>query len=224
MRVLVVEDFEMLRESIALGLREAGFAVDEAAEGQTALWYAEGNDYDVIILDLMLPKLDGLTVLKRLRAAGKQTHVLILTAKDEPLDRVRGLDTGADDYLVKPFVFSELLARVRALVRRRYDVKSPLIQVADLEIDTTARAVRRDGQVVELSEREFALLHFLAIRAGQVVSRTEIWEHVYDFNSTAESNVVDAFIRLLRKKIERPHLPPLIHTRRGHGYRLGERP
>ena len=224
MRVLVVEDFEMLRESIALGLREAGFAVDEAAEGQTALWYAEGNDYDVIILDLMLPKLDGLTVLKRLRAAGKQTHVLILTAKDEPLDRVQGLDTGADDYLVKPFVFSELLARVRALVRRRYDVKSPLIQVADLEIDTTARAVRRDGQVVELSEREFALLHFLAIRAGQVVSRTEIWEHVYDFNSTAESNVVDAFIRLLRKKIERPHLPPLIHTRRGHGYRLGERP
>ena len=224
MRVLVVEDFEMLRESIALGLREAGFAVDEAAEGQTALWYAEGNDYDVIILDLMLPKLDGLTVLKRLRAAGKQTHVLILTAKDEPLDRVQGLDTGADDYLVKPFVFSELLARVRALVRRRYDVKSPLIQVADLEIDTTARAVRRDGQVVELSEREFALLHFLAIRAGQVVSRTEIWEHVYDFNSPAESNVVDAFIRLLRKKIERPHLPPLIHTRRGHGYRLGERP
>jgi DNA-binding response OmpR family regulator len=222
MRVLVVEDFEVLRESIALGLREAGFAVDEAAEGETGLWYAQSNDYDVVILDLMLPRLDGLTVLKRMRAAGKRTHVLVLTARDTPEDRVSGLDTGADDYLVKPFVFAELLARVRALVRRRYDVKSPIIQVADLAIDTTMRSVCRDGETVELSAREYALLEFLAVRAGEVVSRTDIWEHVYEFNSSAESNVVDAFIRLLRKKIERPHLPPLIHTRRGHGYLLGE--
>ena len=222
MRVLVVEDFSILRESIVLGLREAGFAVDEAAEGETGLWYAQSNDYDAIVLDLMLPRIDGLTILKRLRAAKKQTHVLILTAKDAPEDRITGLDTGADDYLVKPFVFAELLARVRALVRRRYDAKSPLIQVADMVIDTTTRTVQRDGESIALSDREYALLHFLALRVGEVVTRTEIWEHVYDFNSSAESNVVDAFIRLLRKKIERPHLPPLIHTRRGHGYMLGE--
>ncbi len=222
MRVLVVEDFEILRESISLGLREAGFAVDEAAEGETGLWYAQSNDYDVVILDLMLPRIDGLTILQKLRAAKKETHVLVLTAKDTSADRVTGLDAGADDYLVKPFVFAELLARVRALVRRRYDKKSPVIRVGDMVIDTTTRSVERDGSVVELSRREYALLEFLAVRAGQVVSRTDIWEHVYDFNSSAESNVVDAFIRLLRKKIERPHLPALIHTRRGHGYMLGE--
>lgn len=222
MRLLLVEDFTILRESTALGLREAGFAVDEAAEGETGLWYATSNDYDVIILDLMLPRIDGLTVLKRLRTAGRKTHVLILTARDAPADRVTGLDGGADDYLVKPFVFAELLARVRALVRRRYDLKSPVIEVADMQIDTTLRAVRRGGEVVDLSAREYALLEFLALRAGQVVTRTEIWEHVYEFESDAGSNVVDAFIRLLRKKIERSHLPPLIHTRRGHGYLLGE--
>jgi DNA-binding response OmpR family regulator len=222
MRLLLVEDFTVLRESTALGLREAGFAVDEAAEGETGLWYATSNDYDVIILDLMLPRIDGLTVLKRLREAGRKTHVLILTARDASADRVIGLDGGADDYLVKPFVFAELLARVRALVRRRYDRKSPVIEVADMQIDTAKRAVRRGGEVVDLSAREYALLEFLALRAGQVVTRTEIWEHVYEFESDAGSNVVDAFIRLLRKKIERPGLPTLIHTRRGHGYLLGE--
>lgn len=222
MRILLVEDFAVLREATALGLREAGFAVDEAAEGETGLWYATSNDYDVVILDLMLPRIDGMSVLRRLRAAGKKTHVLILTARDASADRVAGLDGGADDYLVKPFVFAELLARVRALVRRRYDSKSPSIEVGDLQIDTTARIVRRDGEFIDLSGREYALLEFLALRAGQVVSRTEIWEHVYEFESEAASNVVDAFIRLLRKKIERPHLPPLIHTRRGHGYCLGD--
>ena len=176
----------------------------------------------MIILDLMLPRIDGLTVLKRLRDAGRKAHVLILTARDAPADRVTGLDGGADDYLVKPFVFAELLARVRALVRRRYDRKSPVIEVADMQIDTAKRAVRRGGEVVDLSAREYALLEFLALRAGQVVTRAEIWEHVYEFESDASSNVVDAFIRLLRKKIERPGLPPLIHTRRGHGYLLGE--
>ncbi len=224
MRVLVVEDFAILRESIVLGLREAGFAVDAASEGESGLGLAQTNDYDVIVLDLMLPKLDGLTILRRLRAAKSAAHVLILTARDAPPDRVTGLDSGADDYLVKPFVFAELLARVRALVRRRYDAKSPLLEVGDLVIDTATRSVRRGGESMELSEREFSLLHFLALRAGEVVTRTEIWEHIYDANSLAESNVVDAFIRLLRKKIERPGLPPLIHTRRGHGYMLGELP
>ena len=222
MRVLVVEDFAILRDSVCLGLREAGYAVDEAADGEAGLSSAQINDYDVIVLDLMLPRLDGLTVLQRLRRARNRTHVLILTAKDTAIDRVAGLDAGADDYLVKPFAFAELLARVRALVRRRYDAKSPLIQIGDMTIDTTRRTVERDGTTIELSEREYALLHLLAVRAGQVVTRTEIWEHVYDANATAESNVVEAFIRLLRRKIERPHLPPLIHTRRGHGYMLGD--
>jgi DNA-binding response OmpR family regulator len=222
MRILIVEDFEVLRDSIAQGLREAGFTVDAAADGESGLWHAESNDYDVIILDLMLPRLDGMSLLRKLRSKNNQTHVLILTAKDTSGDRVKGLDTGADDYLVKPFVFAELLARVRALVRRRYDAKSPLIHIADLEIDTTTRSAKRGGESVELSAREFALLEYLAHRAGQVVTRTEIWEHVYDFNSTAESNVVDVFIGHLRRKIERPNLARLIHTRRGHGYMLGE--
>ena len=222
MRVLLIEDFELLRDSVAHGLREAGYAVDAAADGEEGLWYARSNPYDVLILDLMLPKLDGLTLLRKLRDKNAQTHVLILTARDAPEDRVRGLDLGADDYVVKPFVFAELLARVRALVRRRYQVKSPVIRVADLEVDTSARRVRRAGHTVELSPREYVFLEFLAIRAGQVVTRTDIWDHLYDFNSETDSNVVEVFIAHLRKKIERVGLPRLIHTRRGHGYVLAE--
>ena len=222
MRVLVIEDFELLRDSIAQGLTEAGFAVDSSADGEQGLWYATSNQYDVIILDLMLPRLDGLSVLKRIREKDRRTSVLILTAKDTAEDRVRGLDVGADDYLVKPFVFAELLARVRALVRRKYDARSPILKIADMEIDTAARAVRRAGNVIELSAREYALLELLALRVGEVVTRTDIWEHVYNFNSTAESNVVDVYIAHLRRKLEGPGLPRLIHTRRGHGYVLGE--
>jgi DNA-binding response OmpR family regulator len=170
----------------------------------------------------MLPGLDGLSLLKKLRQKDKHTCVLILTARDTAEDRVRGLDLGADDYLIKPFVFAELLARVRALVRRKYDAKSPILRIADLEIDTAARTARRAGESMELSAREYALLEFLAMRAGQVVTRTDIWEHVYDFNSSAESNVVDVYIAHLRRKIEREGLPRLIHTRRGQGYLLGE--
>jgi len=222
MRILLVEDFELLRDSIAQGLREAGYAVDAASDGEEGLWYAESNPYDVLILDLMLPKLDGLSLLGRLREKNTQTHVLILTARDATEDRVRGLDLGADDYLVKPFVFAELLARVRALVRRKYQVKAPVIRVADLEVDTSARRVRRAGRAVELSAREYAFLELLASRAGQVVTRADIWNHLYDFNSATESNVVEVFIAHLRKKIEEPGRPRLIHTRRGHGYVLGE--
>jgi DNA-binding response OmpR family regulator len=220
MRILLIEDYDLLRESVTQGLQEAGFAVDACADGEEGLWLAESSDYDVIILDLMLPRLDGLSVLKRLRIKGKQTHVLILTAKGTSEDRVTGLELGADDYLVKPFIFAELLARVRALVRRRYDAKSPVIRVGDMEIDTLARKVCRGGESVELSAREYALLEFLALRAGQVVTRTDIWEHVYDANATASSNVVDVFIGHLRRKVERPGMPALIHTRRGHGYVL----
>lgn len=221
MRLLLVEDYAPLRESLAEGLAEAGFAVDSAAEGEEGLWYARSNDYDVIILDLMLPKVDGLTILKTLRQLGNPVHVLILTARDTLPDRVRGLDCGADDYLVKPFAFEELLARVRALIRRRYEVKNPLICIADLEIDTAAHRVRRAGNTIELTAREYALLEFLALRAGDIVARTDIWEHVYDFHSSAQSNVVDVCIRRLRTKLEGPGLPPLIHTHRGQGYMLG---
>jgi len=179
------------------------------------------HTYDVVVLDIMLPKLDGLSLLKRLRAQGSSVPVLLLTARDGVDDRVHGLDTGADDYLVKPFAFAELLARVRALVRRRYDTRDPVVRIADLEIDTTKRAVKRNGEVVVLSAREYALLEYLAMRAGQLVTRTEIWEHVYDFHSDAHSNVVDVYIGYLRKKLERDGAAKLIHTRRGQGYVLG---
>ncbi|MBN2561598.1 MAG: response regulator transcription factor [Phycisphaerae bacterium] len=222
MRVLLIEDYEPVRSPVTQGLREAGFAVDAAAEGEEGLWYATSNDYDVIVLDLMLPKIDGLTILARLRQADSTAAVLILTARDALEDRVKGLNLGADDYLVKPFAFEELLARIRALVRRKYDVKDPVIRIKDLEIDTSARTVRRAGKAIELTAKEYALLQYLALRRGQVVSRTDIWEHLYDFGAAAESNVVDVYIGYLRKKIERPGLPKLIHTRRGQGYLLGD--
>ena len=221
MRLLLIEDYRPLQQSLAKGLREAGFAVDATADGQEGLWYAMGSDYDVIVLDLMLPGLDGLSLLKKLRSTGRQTHVLILTAKDTLEDRVKGLDCGADDYLVKPFAFEELLARVRALLRRSYRAKNPLLRIEDLQIDLAAQRVRRGTEEIELTPREYALLEYLAMRAGQTVSRTEIWEHVYEFNDDASSNVVDVYIGYLRKKIERPGKAPLIHTARGRGYLLG---
>ena len=223
MRVLVVEDYAPIRSAIAKGLTEAGFAVDIVSNGRDGLFMAQSGDHDIVILDLMLPGLDGCAVLKRLREANCQTHVLILTARDAVEDRIQGLNLGADDYLTKPFVFGELLARVRAIVRRKYGEKNPLLQVADLQLDTTKREVRRGGVSVQLTPREYALLEFLALRAGEVVTRSEIWNHVYDFLSDTQSNVVDVYIGYLRKKLERPGLPKLIHTRRGHGYVLGAR-
>jgi DNA-binding response OmpR family regulator len=221
MRLLLVEDYPPLQKSVAKGLREAGFAVDVTGDGEEGLWYATTNDYDVVILDLMLPKVDGLTILRQLREKGRPVHVLILTAKDTVADRVRGLDQGADDYLVKPFAFEELLARVRALARRAYRAKNPSLEVGDLRIETPAQRVWRGRQEIQLTPREYALLEYLALRAGEVVSRTDIWEHVYEFNSEADSNVVDVYIGYLRKKLERPGKPPLIHTLRGRGYSLG---
>jgi DNA-binding response OmpR family regulator len=221
MRVLFVEDYGPLRKSVRQGLEEAGFAVDATGDGEEGFWYARSNDYDVIVLDIMLPGMDGLTILTRLRQMGRPTPVLLLTARDTVEDRVSGLDRGADDYLVKPFAFEEFLARVRALVRRRYDAKDPVLRVGDLDIDTAARTARRAGRLIDLTAREYALLEFLALRAGEVVSRSEMWEHLYDFHSAAESNVVDVYIGYLRKKIEQPGLPRLIHTRRGQGYMLG---
>ena len=220
MRILLVEDYTPLRESVAQTLEEAGFAVDASADGEEGWWYARSGDYDVILLDIVLPKLSGLSILTQLRQTGSRTPVLLLTAKDTVADRVTGLNLGADDYLVKPFALEELLARVRALLRRKYDAADPLIRVQDLEVNTVSHIVHRAGERVDLTAREYALLEFLAHRAGEIVSRTEIWEHVYDFCSTAESNVVDVYIGYLRKKIERAGSPRLIHTRRGQGYVL----
>ncbi len=221
MRLLIIEDYKPLQKSLTKGLSEAGFAVDTTGDGKEGLWYAMGNEYDVIILDLMLPGMDGLEILKKIRTQGRKSHVLILTAKDTVQDRVTGLDLGADDYLVKPFAFKELLARVHALLRRSYRQKNPLIKVKDLKIDLSRQRVYRGKEEIQLTPREYALLEYLAMRLGQTISRTDIWEHIYDFNSSASSNVVDVYIGYLRKKIERPDKPCLIRTIRGRGYTLG---
>src|SRR5438067_130716 len=194
MRVLLVEDSERLQRSIGTGLRRAGYAVDVAGDGVNGLWYAQHNDYDVIVLDLMLPGLDGLSLLTRLRQAGRDTHVLILTAKDTVEDRVRGLQLGSDDYLVKPFAFDELLARVQALARRAHGVKRPVVTVGDLSIDTARRAVSRGGAAIDLAPRDFALLEYLAMRQGQVVTRSEIEAHIYDDQVEPMSNVVESAV------------------------------
>jgi len=220
MRVLVVEDSVRLLQSLATGLRRAGFAVDVAPDGEEGLFLAESSVYDVIVLDLMLPKVDGMTILRKLRKKGIDTHILLLTARDTVEDRVLGLRTGADDYLVKPFAFDELLARVQGLARRSYGVKKPLLVIGDLEIDTTARVARFAGKPVALTPREFALLEFLSLRKGEVVSRQEIEEHIYDDRTEPMSNVVDATICAIRKKIASVGRRSLIRTRRGMGYVL----
>jgi DNA-binding response OmpR family regulator len=222
MRLLVVEDYKPLQQSLVQGLREAGFAVDVTGDGKEGLWYAVHNDYDVIILDLMLPGMDGLEILQKIRKEGRQAHVLILTAKDALEDKVKGLNLGADDYLIKPFAFEELLARIRALVRRGYHHKHSQAVIGDLRIDFNTQRVFRSEQEVLLTPREYALLEYLVMRTGEVVSRTDIWEHVYEFNSSASSNVVDVYVGYLRKKLEYADAPNLIQTIRGRGYMIGE--
>jgi DNA-binding response OmpR family regulator len=222
MRVLVVEDSPRLQRSLGTALRKSSYAVDTASDGEEGLWLAQSHDYDVIILDLMLPKRDGLAVLTELRRQGKNTHVLLLTARDTVSDRVKGLQAGADDYLVKPFALEELLARVQALCRRAYGTKQTRLVIADLVIDTLSRQVSRGSQPIELPAREYLLLEYLAQRRGQVVSRTEIEEHIYDGQVDPMSNVVDSAICNLRKKLAGSGESSLIHTRRGLGYVLDE--
>ena len=222
MHLLVVEDSERLRRSLVAGLRHAGYAVDLAADGNEGLWKAQEGVYDAIILDLMLPGMDGLEVLRRLRAGGSKTHLLILTARDAVDDRVRGLKAGADDYLAKPFAFDELLARVEALCRRAYGRKDDRLTVGDLVLHRGARSVTRSGAALTLAPREYVLLEFLALRAGEVVTRTEIEAHLYDENAALMSNTVDSAVCALRRKIQPPGSAPLLHTRRGHGYILTE--
>lgn len=220
MRVLLVEDHQPLIRVLKQGLEEEGFAVDAAKDGEEADYKARTAEYDVIVLDLMLPKEDGLSLLKRWRKDGIKTHVLVLTARSSMEDKVKGLDTGADDYLTKPFELEELLARLRALVRRGHQVKDPILRIHDLEIDTAAHTIRRKGQEIHLTPREYALLEFLAFHRGQVVSRTMIWEHLYSEEDENTSNVVDVYIRYLRNKIDKGFEPPLILTKWGEGYQL----
>lgn len=220
MRVLLVEDNKALLRALRQGLEEEGLAVDIAEDGEEADQKARTTNYDVIVLDLMLPKKDGLTILKGWRSSGINTHVLVLTARGSTDDRVVGLDSGADDYLTKPFELDELLARLRALIRRGHHVKDPVIRVHDLTLDTSSRTVKRSGKSIHLTPKEYALLEFLAFHQGKVVSRTMIWEHLWDEHDESVSNVVDVYIRYLRNKIDRDFKPPLILTRWGEGYML----
>ena len=221
MRILVAEDHPSLARSIADGLRDEGYAVDLTFDGNEALHLASSNPYDAMVLDVMLPGRDGFAIIQSLRRRDVRTPILCLTARDGVLDRVKGLDLGADDYLVKPFAWDELLARVRSLVRRGHGQRSATIVVGDLEIDTARKSARRGDVAVDLSAREYALLEYLAHRQGQVVSRSDIWEHLYDQHDETTSNVVDVYIGYLRNKIDREFPTKLIHTRRGQGYLLG---
>jgi DNA-binding response OmpR family regulator len=225
MRILVVEDSVRLQRTLGTALRRSGYAVDVVGDGDEGLWLAESNDYDAIVLDVMLPKRDGLEVLRTLRGRGRTTHVLLLTARDAVPDRVAGLAAGADDYLVKPFALEELLARVQALCRRAYGKKQPLLAIEDLEVDPATRTARRAGRRIELTAREYHLLEYLARRRGEVVSRSDIEAHIYDGQVDPMSNVVDSAICVLRKKLAVVSTSaPLIHTRRGHGYILEASP
>lgn len=222
MRVLLVEDSQRLQKSIATALRRSGYAVDVAGDGEEGLWRAENHAIDVLILDIMLPKRDGLSVLAALRAKDSAVHVLLLTARDKIDDRVAGLRAGADDYLVKPFALEELLARVEALCRRAYGSKQSCVCIGDLELDVTARRVRRAGQLIDLTAREYLLIEYMARRRGHIVTRSEIEEHIYDGLLDPMSNVVDSAVCTVRKKLSVASAVPLIHTRRGRGYVLEE--
>jgi len=222
MRVLIVEDQLNVANYVKRALEEEGYAVDAAHTGREALDWAEVVDFDLIVLDIMLPEVDGITVCRTLRAQGKQTPILMLTARDAVDDRVLGLDVGADDYLVKPFDLKELLARLRALSRRQSTnaSKNPTLNVADLSMDTRARAVMRGGKLIKLTAKEYAVLECLMREPNRILTRTQIAEHVWNYDVYNQSNVVDVYIRNLRRKIDDPYERKLIRTVRGAGYRL----
>ncbi len=219
-RILLTEDDKPLSHSLRRGLEEDGYSVDVAFDGEEANSKAELNKYDAIVLDLMLPKEDGFSLLRRWRSRGMSSHILVLTARGRLEDKVRGLDLGADDYMTKPFELEELLARLRALVRRGHYVKLPLIRIYDLEIDTTSRTARRAGKSLNLTPREYSLLELLAQNRGKVVTRTMIWDQLYAQSEENTSNVIDVFIRYLRKKVDTGFDLPLILTRWGEGYMM----
>jgi heavy metal response regulator len=223
MRVLVVEDERRIADFVCRGLSEQGYAVDVAYDGDEALQWTDVADYDVVILDVMLPVRDGIEVCRTLRERGLRTPILMLTARDAVEDRVRGLDSGADDYLVKPFAFAELLARLRALTRREPVALGTVLRVSDLILDTTTREASRQGMSLELTSKEYALLEYLMRHPNQVLTRTMIAEHVWNYDFDNATNVIDVHIRNLRRKIDDPFPAKLIQTIRGAGYRISAR-
>jgi two-component system OmpR family response regulator len=223
MRLLVVEDEQKMALLLRRGLQEEGYSVDLASNGEEAVWLGTENDYDAVILDIGLPDADGFDVCRRLREAGRWAPVLMLTARDAVADRVSGLDAGADDYLTKPFSFAELLARLRALMRRGAGERPPVLSVGDLILDPASRRVRHGDADVDLTSKEFALLEYFMRHPGEVLSRTRLIEHVWDFAYDGSSNVVDVYVRHLRDKIDRPFGKRSIETVRGAGYRMRER-
>lgn len=222
MRILVVEDEKSLLKITARRLTQEGYSVDMAEDGEEALAYIEMGAYDCVVLDIMLPMHDGLTVLRRMRQKHNAAPVLLLTAKDSISDRVQGLDAGADDYLVKPFAYDELSARVRALLRRNAENKSVVLNFADLSLDTLSRQVRRDGKNIELSAKEFALLEYFMRNLERVLTRGQIIDHIWNFDFDNDSNIVDVYVRYLRRKIDADFELKLLHTVRGVGYVLKE--
>jgi len=217
MKILLIEDSLRLQHSLKEGLSHEGFAVDITGNGLEGLEFIEVYEYDVIILDLMLPGMDGLSLLKKIRQDGNRSQVLILSAKDQIQDRVRGLDLGADDYLIKPFAFEELLARLRTLIRRKFDQKSPRLNIGPLTLNLSSLRVTREGKQILLSPKEFALLEYLSVRQGSVISREKLIEHLYGGDRDVGSNVIDVMVCHVRKKIELPG-EKLIKTVRGYGY------
>ena len=222
MRILLVEDEYALSAVIKKGLEEAGYSVDAASDGEEGLYMATEYPVDAVILDVMLPKLDGISLLSRLRREGVKIPVIMLTAKDTLSDKIKGLDVGADDYLTKPFEFGELLARLRSLLRRGSETKEAVIHIADLTIDTASHEVRRGGKQIKLSAREYALLEYLAYRKDSVVSRAEITEHIYNESFDKDSNIIDVYMNYLRGKVDKGFKKKLLHTVRGSGYILKE--
>lgn len=223
MRILIVEDELKLSNNIKQGLVESGFAVDQAFDGEEGQYFAESEDYDVIVLDIMLPKLDGVRICQELRKKKIKTPILMLTAKARLEEKVEGLDAGADDYLTKPFEFAELMSRVNALLRRSHNQTENTIMIKDLTIDTKAHAVDRGGNKIHLTAKEFAILEFLARHRNEVVTRTQILEHTWDYNFDGMSNIVDVFIATLRKKIDGEQKKKLLHTVRGVGFKLTDK-
>jgi len=222
MKILVVEDEERVAQFIQKGLREEGHAVDVAYDGEQGAYLGTVNEYDLILLDLMLPKKDGISICRELREHGLSTPIMMLTARDTVEDKVQGLDAGADDYLPKPFSFDELLARVRALLRRRSEAKTPVLTIADLELDPISRRATRSGTPIRLTTKEYSLLEYMMRNPRRVLSRTLVGEHVWDMNFDPESNVIDVYVSHLRSKIDKNFDTKLIHTIRGQGYLLSD--
>ncbi len=220
MRILIAEDERDLNQLIKRRLKEADYSVDSCFDGEEVFDYLLGAEYDALVLDIMMPKLSGLEVLERLRREGNQVPVLLLTARDSIQDRVAGLDAGADDYLVKPFAFEELLARLRVLLRKPQGEKTSVLKVGDLELHLNTRQVFRGGEEIKLSSKEFSLLRYMMQNAGTVLSRDKLERHVWDYDFSGGSNVIDVYIRYLRKKLDEGHEKKYIHTVRGHGYVL----